>query len=69
MDTVRIDDLVQSCGDSMFAPGSLDDIRRRLAFIESSECECDTTPHENAIHDLVHDDVPVLLRVIEKLLG
>jgi len=66
---LKIDDLIQSCGDSMFAPESLDDIRRRLAFIESSECECDTTPHENAIHDLAFDDVPVLLRVIEKLLG
>lgn len=62
-----IDDLVQASSDSLFAPETLEDIRCRLSFIAASECNCPEGPHENALHDLADDDVPVLLRVIEQM--
>lgn len=65
--STQIDALVQAASDSLFAPETLDDIRQRLVFIQASECNCGDSPHENALHDLVDDDVPVLLRVIEQL--
>lgn len=61
-----IDELIQASSDSLFAPETLEDIRCRLSFIEASECNCNEGPHENALHDLADDDVPVLLRVVEK---
>lgn len=61
------DDMVQASSDSLFAPGSLEDVRCRLSFIQASECNCDEGPHENALHDLANDDVPVLLSVIGRL--
>lgn len=63
----RADVIVQECSDSIFAPGSLADIKCRLSFIEASECNCVEGPHENALHDLVRDDVPVLLKVVDQL--
>jgi hypothetical protein len=63
----NIDDAIRSAGDSLFSPETLDDITARLALIAHSECNCGTTPHENALHDLAVDDVPVLLRVVERL--
>lgn len=65
--TNEIDGLIQEAGDSLFAPEKLEDIRCRLSFVAASECNCDETPHENALHDLAHDDVPVLLSVIDRL--
>lgn len=64
-----VDGLIQAVGDSLFAPETLEDIRCRLSFIAASECNCIEGPHENALHDLAHDDVPVLLQVIERLDG
>lgn len=52
---------------SIFAPETLQDVKCRLSFIEASECNCAEGPHENAIHDLAHHDVPVLLKVIEHM--
>ncbi|WP_458317141.1 hypothetical protein [Mycolicibacterium brisbanense] len=52
---------------SIWAPESLQQVRDRLEFIDAHECDCDAMPHSNALHDLAHDDVPVLLRVIEQL--
>lgn len=63
----RVDVIVQGCSDSIFAPESLADIKCRLSFIEASECNCVEGPHENALHDLVCDDVPVLLKVVDQL--
>lgn len=63
----RADVIVQGCSDSIFAPESLADIKCRLSFIEASECNCVEGPHENALHDLVRDDVPVLLKVVDQL--
>lgn len=51
---------------SIFAPETLQDVKCRLSFIAASECNCNDSPHENAIHDLAHDDVPVLLALIEQ---
>lgn len=62
-----VDRLIQAASDSVFAPKSLEDIRQRLAVLKQSECNCTDGPHENALHDLALDDVPVLLRVIEQL--
>lgn len=62
-----INQLVQAASTSLFSPESLDDIRCRLSFIEASECNCGEGPHENAIHDLIEDDVPVLFHVIHCL--
>lgn len=62
-----INQLVQAASTSLFSPESLDDIRCRLSFIEASECNCVEGPHENALHDLVRDDVPVLLKVVDQL--
>lgn len=52
---------------SIWAPETLQQVRDRLEFIDAHECDCDELPHSNALHDLAHDDVPVLLRVIERL--
>lgn len=43
-----INQLVQAASTSLFSPESLDDIRCRLSFIEASECNCGTGPHEDA---------------------
>lgn len=51
---------------SIWAPESLQQVRDRLEFIGAHECDCGETPHESALHDLAHDDVPVLLKVIER---
>lgn len=51
---------------SIFAPETLRDIECRLSFIEASECNCNDSPHENAIHDLAHTDVPALLLAIKQ---
>ncbi|NOR03669.1 hypothetical protein HGK72_26825 [Mycolicibacterium fortuitum] len=51
---------------SIWAPESLQQVRGRLEFIDAHECDCGETPHESALHDLAHDDVPVLLKVIER---
>lgn len=61
------DDLIQASGDSLFSPEKLQDVCDRLEYIDAHECDCGETPHEDALHDLAHDDVPVLLRVIERL--
>lgn len=61
-----VDELVEASSYSLFAPATLQDIRNRLSCIAASECDCGESPHENAVHDLIADDVPVLLRVIEK---
>lgn len=63
----RADVIIQGCSHSIFAPESLADIKCRLSFIEASECNCVEGPHENALHDLVRDDVPVLLKVVDQL--
>lgn len=60
-----VDELVEASSYSLFAPATLQDIRNRLSFIAASECNCGDGIHENAVHDLIEDDVPVLLRVIE----
>lgn len=52
---------------SIWAPETLQQVRDRLEFIDAHECDCDELPHSSALHDLAHDDVPVLLRVIEQL--
>lgn len=58
------DDLIANESDSLFAPESVQDVRERLARIESAGCPCVESDHLNALHDLAHDDVPVLLCVI-----
>lgn len=50
---------------SLFSPSTLQEVRDRLEYIDAHECDCGETPHEDALHDLAHDDVPALLRVIE----
>lgn len=50
---------------SLFSPSTLQEVRDRLEYIDAYECDCGETPHEDALHDLAHDDVPALLRVIE----
>lgn len=63
-----IDEALYAASDySLFGPESLEDIRCRLSFIEASECNCDEGPHENALHDLAHDDVPALLVLLNRL--
>lgn len=52
---------------SLFSPATLQEVRDRLEYIDAHECDCGETPHEDALHDLAHDDVPALLRVIEQL--
>ncbi|BCO56111.1 hypothetical protein MINTM005_13550 [Mycobacterium intracellulare] len=52
---------------SLFGPESLEDVQQRLARIDSNECRCGDSPHENALHDLAHDDAPALLRLVESL--
>ncbi|GAA2418352.1 hypothetical protein [Mycolicibacterium llatzerense] len=59
------DDLIANASDSLFAPESVQDVRKRLARIESAGCPCVESDHLNALHDLAHHDVPVLLGVIE----
>lgn len=51
---------------SLFSPATLQEVRDRLEYIDAHECDCGETPHEDALHDLAHDDVPALLRVIEQ---
>lgn len=53
---------------SVFAPRSLQDIRDRLTRANQLACDCLDSDHENALHDLAHDDVPVLLRLVDHLL-
>lgn len=53
---------------SIWAPETLKQVRDRLEYIDAHECDCGETPHEDALHDLARDDVPVLLRVIEQLM-
>lgn len=65
--TDTADELIQATGDSLWAPESLKEVRDRLEYIDAHECHCGEGPHANALHDLAHDDVPVLLRVIEQL--
>lgn len=50
---------------SIWAPETLQQVRDRLEYIDAHECDCDESPHRNALHDLANDDVPVLLKVIE----
>lgn len=64
---MTLDEAIERCSDSIFAPESLEDVRQRLARIEATGCPCLESDHQNALHDLAHDDVPVLLRVIEQL--
>lgn len=52
---------------SIWAPETLQQVRDRLEYIDAHECDCDELPHSSALHDLAHDDVPVLLRVIERM--
>ncbi|MFN6543519.1 hypothetical protein [Mycolicibacterium nivoides] len=52
---------------SLFSPATLQEVRDRLEYIDAHECDCGETPHEDALHDLAHDDVPALLQVIEQL--
>lgn len=52
---------------SLFSPETLQEVRDRLEYIEEHECDCGETPHESALHDLAHEDVPALLHVIERL--
>ena len=54
---------------SIFSPESLQEIRDRLAHIEASECDCDESPHLDALHDVARDDVPVLLALVDQLAG
>ena len=49
----------------LFAPQNVEDIRDRLTRVEDTACNCGDTPHENALHDLAHDDVPWLLDALE----
>lgn len=51
---------------SLFSPVTLQEVRDRLEYIDAHECNCCDSPHEDALHDLAHDDVPVLLKVIEQ---
>lgn len=51
---------------SLFSPETLQQVRDRLEYIDAHECDCGETPHEDALHDLAHDDAPVLLKVIEQ---
>ena len=60
------DELIQATGDSFWSPETLQEVRDRLEYIDAHECDCGETPHESALHDLAHDDVPVLLKVIER---
>ena len=52
---------------SLFAPANLEQVKARLREALELPCDCNTTEHENAIHDLVHDDIPVLIAAVEKL--
>ncbi|URP21291.1 hypothetical protein SEA_GRANDSLAM_64 [Gordonia phage GrandSlam] len=56
---------VDRLGNPLFSPESLQDIKDRLKRIHETPCQCDESPHMNALHDLIHDDVPVLLEVLE----
>lgn len=69
--TDTADDLLESHkfspDGSIWAPETLKQVQDRLEYIDAHECDCGETPHEDALHDLAHDDVPVLLKVIESL--
>lgn len=43
---------------SLFSPATLQEVRDRLEYIDAHECNCCDSPHEDALHDLAHDDVP-----------
>lgn len=63
----ELDDALYAASDySLFGPESLKQVRDRLEFIDAHDCDCDELPHSNALHDLAHDDVPVLIKVIEQ---
>lgn len=64
----ELDDALYAASDySLFGPESLQQVRDRLEFIDAHDCDCDELPHSNALHDLAHDDVPALIKVIEQL--
>lgn len=69
--TDRVDELLEARhldpDVSMFAPETLQEVRDRLEYIDDNECNCGESQHENALHDLAHDDVPALLHVIDLL--
>lgn len=53
---------------SIFAPRAIDDVHSRIDIARvKTDCRCGDSSHENAIHDLVADHLPVLLRLIETL--
>lgn len=52
---------------SIFAPRALQEIRDRHTRASQSVCDCLDSDHENVLHDLATDDVPVLLRLIDHL--
>lgn len=54
-------------GLSLFASRSLAEIEAHLAAVEKSDCRCSDSTHENAVHDLVHIDVPVLVAEVKRL--
>lgn len=51
---------------SIWAPETLQEVRDRLSRIKAAGCPCLESDHLNALHDLAHDDVPVLLQLIER---
>lgn len=51
---------------SIWAPETLQQVRDRLERIDEYPCHCGTSEHTDALHDLANDDVPVLLKVIER---
>ena len=71
MNHSQVADLLSEWADgpdgSIFAPRSLQDIRDRLARASQLTCDCLNSDHENALHDLASDDVPVLLRLVDLL--
>jgi hypothetical protein len=52
---------------NLFEAATLGDVRRRLELIQSEDCRCGDSLHENALHDLANDDVPVLLAELARL--
>ena len=64
-----VDRLLSECvvGGSPYAPRTIDQIQERLHRIETNECRCGASTHENALHDLAADDVPALIRLVDLL--
>lgn len=54
-------------GQSMFASQSLAEIEAHLAGLDRSDCRCSDSTHENAVHDLIHIDMPVLIAEVKRL--